>query len=111
MIESEMSLLASWLACRVLPGRAEEGTLAALRGSAWGRLALLRAVLESQPMLARAARHLSVYDQFRLSVELVGATTGGDDEPARVSNPRRPMRSPPMCALRLRGSGRPRRRR
>jgi hypothetical protein len=34
-------------------------------------------VLERDPTLARAARHLSVYDQLRLSVEVLGGGLPG----------------------------------
>ncbi len=57
--------------------------VAALSGSANERLEILREVFEREPRLARAARHLPVLEQLRLTLELVRG-----HEPERVTSTR-----------------------
>ena len=84
------------------------------------RLAALRTVLNRRPTLAEATRRLSVYEQLRLTVELMGDTVSPVPRnegssvariPAIPGAARRAVRasqSIALCPTRTRGRGRPR---
>ena len=62
-------------------------------GLAWQRLLLLQDVLAEQPDLARALRHLSLYDQLAMTLELLlDSPEPAEALPANVIPFRRPPR-------------------
>jgi len=74
-------VVSEWLTHRLFGNSVGDGQCAIHGLTVWERVAVLRRVLELEPRLARAVRHLPVYEQLKLSVELVGGAHAWD-EPA-----------------------------
>jgi hypothetical protein len=102
--------LTNWLTDRLFGSsgdktRADGDIVSALAGhTAWERVALVHRVLELEPRLARAVRHLPVNDQLKLSFELVSGAGGFDH--ANAAPVVRPMRSRPCKGRMLTHRGR-----
>jgi len=83
-LSNPAQMIAAWLEQVLLsstpgPG-AEPGNLPIFpQWTAWERLSMLRTVLDRRPTLAASTRRLSVYEQFRLTVEFLGNTGAADN--------------------------------